>query len=163
MSLFKTPPFKRLHLAFLCASIALFACSSKEEVPEGQSEQELYEAASEQLDKDNSAQAIKNLQMLEARFPFGPYAEQAQLELIYAYYKNYDYSAVIEASERFIRLHPQHPNVDYAYYMRGLANFAEGRGLFERFSLSDMTERDPGAARQSFKRFLPAGEPLSEQ
>lgn len=137
----------------LISQLVLLACSSKEEIPEGQSEQVLYEAAAEQLENANYEQAIKNLQMLEARFPFGPYAEQAQLELIYAYYKNFNYAASIEASERFIRLHPQHPNVDYAYYMRGLANYSEGKGLFERFTPTDLTERDPGSARQSFNDF----------
>lgn len=140
-------------IALLIATLGLFACASKEEVPEAQSEQALYETAAQQLDSKSYEQAIKNLQMLEARYPFGPYAEQAQLELIYAYYKNYNNAAAIEAAERFVRLHPQHPNVDYAYYMRGLANYNEGKGLFERFTTTDLTERDPGAARQSFNDF----------
>ena len=140
-------------LLLITLTLGIVACASKEEIPEAQSEQMLYEAAAEQLDDNNFEQGIKNLQMLEARYPFGPYAEQAQLELIYAYYKNYNNSAAIEAAERFIRLHPQHPNVDYAYYMRGLANYNAGKGLFERFSRTDLTERDPGAARQSFNDF----------
>lgn len=148
------PPLYRLIIsALLILQMTLVACSSKEELPEGQTEQALYGAASDQLENKNYQQAIKNLQMLEARFPFGPYAEQAQLELIYAYYKNYNNGAAIESAERFIRLHPQHPNVDYAYYMRGLANYNEGKGLFERFTPTDLTERDPGAARQSFNDF----------
>ncbi len=140
-------------LLLITLTLGIVACASKEEIPEAQSEQMLYEAAAEQLDDNNFEQGIKNLQMLEARYPFGPYAEQAQLELIYAYYKKYNNSAAIEAAERFIRLHPQHPNVDYAYYMRGLANYNAGKGLFERFSRTDLTERDPGAARQSFNDF----------
>lgn len=145
---------RKLRSATLLATVlVLFACSSKEELPEDQSEEALYEAAAEQLDNNNQELAIRNLQMLEARYPFGPYAEQAQLELIYAYYKNYNNAAAIEAAERFIRLHPQHPNVDYAFYMRGLANYNEGKGMFERFSKTDLTERDPGAARQSFNDF----------
>ncbi len=139
--------------ALLTGQLILAACASKEEAPDAQNEQVLYGAATEQLESGNNEQAIKNLQMLEARFPFGPYAEQAQLELIYAYYKNFNFAASIEAAERFIRLHPQHPNVDYAYYMRGLANYSEGKGLFERFTPTDLTERDPGAARQSFNDF----------
>lgn len=152
------PKTRQLHpalrsIALLIGTLVLFSCASKEESLEEQSEQLLYEAAAEQLDDNNYEQAIKNLQMLEARYPFGPYAEQAQLELIYAYYNNYNNAAAIEAAERFIRLHPQHPNVDYAYYMRGLANYNEGKGLFERYSKTDLTERDPGAARQSFNDF----------
>jgi outer membrane protein assembly factor BamD len=139
--------------ALLAGSLFLFSCASKEEAPDDRSEQVLYEAAAEQLDTQSYARAISNLQMLEARFPFGPYAEQAQLELIFAYYKIYDNAASIETAERFVRLHPQHPNVDYAYYMRGLANYNEGKGIIERFSSTDLTERDPGAARQSFNDF----------
>jgi hypothetical protein len=73
--------------------------------------------------------AIKNLQFLEARYPFGPYAEQAQLELIYAHFRNYDHEEAVAAADRFVRLHPQHPNVDYAYYMKGLSSFTERPGL----------------------------------
>ena len=132
----------------------LAACSSKDKLPdEERSEQALYEAAAKQLNDSNYAQAIADLQSLEARYPFGPYAEQAQLELIYAYYRAFDFDASIETAERFIRLHPQHPNADYAYYMRGLANYQHGKGLFERFSTSDMSARDPGSARQSFNDF----------
>ena len=64
---------------------------------------------------------MRALQLLESRYPFGRYAEQAQLELIYAHYNNYEPEASIEAADRFVRLHPQHPNVDYAYYMKGLS------------------------------------------
>lgn len=141
-------------IIILLAVQALLACSSKDKLPdEERSEQALYEAAAKQLKGDNFAQAILDLQSLESRYPFGPYAEQAQLELIYAYYRAFDFEASIETAERFIRLHPQHPNVDYAYYMRGLANFQHGKGLFERFSTSDLSARDPGAARQSFNDF----------
>jgi outer membrane protein assembly factor BamD len=139
-------------VALLTCTLFLVSCASKEEV-EVQSEQVLYETAAKQLEQRNFEQAIKNLQMLEARFPFGPYAEQAQLELIYAYYNNFNHAGAIETAERFIRLHPQHPNVDYAYYMRGLANYTQGKGLFERFTSTDLTERDPGDARQSFNDF----------
>ncbi|MEH6550508.1 MAG: outer membrane protein assembly factor BamD [Pseudomonadales bacterium] len=144
----------------LLSAIALFAlllggCSSNEEAPleAGQSEKQLYKAAEERMQSSNFEQAVKNFQMLEAQFPFGPYAEQAQLELIYAYYRSFQYEASIEAANRFIRLHPQHPNVDYAYYLRGLANYNEGKGMFDRYVATDMTERDPGSARQSFNDF----------
>jgi outer membrane protein assembly factor BamD len=146
-------PIRFIHCVLLGTSLVLAACANKDKQPENQTEQGLYQAAAEQLDKDNYGQAVGHLQQLEARYPFGPYAEQAQLELIYAHYKSFNYSAVIEACERFIRLHPQHPNVDYAYYMRGLANFSQGRGMFDRFALTDVTQRDPGAARQSFNDF----------
>ena len=143
----------RKFAAFALLASLVIGCSSKDEDELAQTEKVLYEAAASQLESGNYVSAIKNLQMLEARFPFGPYAEQAQLELVYAYYKNFDNDAAIAAAERFIRLHPQHPNVDYAYYMRGLANYSAGKGLFDRFSPTDQTQRDPGSARQSFNDF----------
>jgi len=76
---------------------------------------------------------VKKLHLLDVRFPFGPYAEQAQLEIIYAHSLNFESEASIAAADRFIRLHPQHPNADYAYYIKGLANYGEGEGLLDRF------------------------------
>ncbi len=145
----------RARLLVILASLMLLAaCSSQEEQgPQYSTEKEFYEAAQRQLKSRQWEIAIDNLQALEANFPFGTYAEQAQLELIYAYYRNFEPEASSAAADRFIRLHPQHRNVDYAYYMKGLASFTEGSGLFERFLPTDLTMRDPGAARQSFAHF----------
>ncbi|MBP6382545.1 MAG: outer membrane protein assembly factor BamD [Pseudomonadales bacterium] len=138
-------------LATTLAGCSMF--SKEEDVPPDQGERALYDTARKNLDNSNFDLAIKNLQLLEARYPFGPYAEQAQLELIYAHYRNYDHEEAVAAAERFIRLHPQHQNVDYAYYMKGLSSFTESQGLLERFLPTDMTKRDPGPARQSFADF----------
>lgn len=146
--------FQSLFVVMLLVTIT--GCSwlkSEDDVPPDQGESQLYEAARRNLDNSNFALAIKNLQLLEARYPFGPYAEQAQLELIYAHYRNYGHEEAVAAADRFIRLHPQHPNVDYAYYMKGLSSFTEGQGLLERFLPTDATQRDPGPARQSFTDF----------
>lgn len=116
-------------------------------------EKMLYDNAQRQLRSSQWEASVQTLQALEENFPFGNYAEQAQLELIYAYYKNYDTEAAIAAADRFIRLHPQHRQVDYAFYMRGLATFTEGRGALESFLPTDMTQRDPGMARESFSHF----------
>jgi outer membrane protein assembly factor BamD len=97
--------------------------------------------------------AIKYFEKLEARFPFGRYAQQAQLEVAYAYFRQGEVASTIAACDRFIRLHPNHPNVDYAYYLKGLANFNEDLGLLGYVSLQDLTERDPKAARDSFDAF----------
>lgn len=145
------------RLAALVLILALAACASNEEQDDmakiRETERELYETAQRQLRTQQWDLAIDNLQRLEDNFPFGTYGEQAQLELIYAYYRNYEFEASIAAADRFIRLHPRHRNVDYAYYMRGLASFDEGRGLFERFMPTDMSQRDPGSARESFGYF----------
>ena len=141
-------------LGIIAASLLLGACSSNEpRQPQGLSEQDFYAAAQKQLRSSQWEFAIQNLQALEENFPFGAYAEQAQLELIYAYYKNFEHEAASAAADRFIRLHPQHRNVDYAYYMKGLASFTEGNSLFERFVPTDLTQRDPGLARESFAHF----------
>lgn len=124
-----------------------------EKIGENTTEKLLYDTAQRFLRSGQWDTAIQNLQLLEENFPFGNYAEQAQLELIYAYYKSYEVEASIAAADRFIRLHPQHRQVDYAYYMKGLATFTEGKGLFERFVPTDLTRRDPGPARESFAHF----------
>lgn len=139
-------------IALLAIAVILTACSSKDK-RDSMSEHDLYMEAQRYLKKDNYDLATKDLQLLESRYPFGPYAEQAQLELIYSQYRSSQGEAAIAAAERFIRLHPQHPNVDYAYYMKGLANYTEGTGLLERFLPTDMTQRDPGKALQSFEDF----------
>ena len=97
--------------------------------------------------------AIKYFEKLEARFPYGRYAQQAQLEVAYAYYRQSETASAIAACDRFIRLHPNHPNVDYAYYLKGLANFNEDLGLLGHVSMQDLTERDPKAALESFDAF----------
>lgn len=118
-----------------------------------ETERQFYESSQRSLRSSNYQDAIAKLQRLEARFPFGRYAEQAQLELIYAYYNSIQPESARSAADRFIRLHPQHPNVDYAYYLRGMASFDEDRNLLDRFLPLDPSKRDPGAARESFEYF----------
>ncbi|MCL6416173.1 outer membrane protein assembly factor BamD [Aestuariirhabdus sp. Z084] len=136
-------------------ALVLVACASddKVKIDEGYSESELYRKAQFALETTNYGEAIDHLRALESRFPFGSYAEQAQLELIYAYYKRIEPEAAKATADRFIRLHPQHPNVDYAYYMKGLASYTADVGLMERYVEIDMSKRDPGQARASFAEF----------
>ncbi|WP_293268442.1 outer membrane protein assembly factor BamD [Neptunomonas sp.] len=116
-------------------------------------EQQLYEESITALEEQNYQQAVEKLQMLEARYPFGRYSEQAQLELIYAYHKNYEPEASSAAADRFVRLHPSHENIDYAYYLKGLTAFEQDRTFFERYLPIDISRRDPGAALDSFESF----------
>ncbi len=142
------------HLLLIAILALTAACSSnKETVDENLSESQLYQQAQDDLNNKSYNSAVTKLKALESRYPFGRYAEQAQLELIYANYKNMEPEAARAAAERFIRLHPQHPNVDYAYYLKGLSSFDQDRGLLARFLPLDMTKRDPGAARDSFNEF----------
>lgn len=126
---------------------------SREQIDERLTETELYQLAQTDLSGENYSSAVAKLKALESRYPFGRFAEQAQLELIYAYHKNVEPEAARSAADRFIRLHPQHPNVDYAYYLKGLTSFEQDRGMLARFFPLDMTKRDPGAARDSFNDF----------
>ncbi|MFP4138769.1 MAG: outer membrane protein assembly factor BamD [Halomonas sp.] len=116
-------------------------------------ERELYEEARDSLDRGNYTAAISRLEALDTRFPFGDHAEQAQLELIYAYYEIDDWEAARAASNRFIRLHPSHPQADYALYMRGLAAWQAGRFSLERLKLVDISKRDLGASRDAYTDF----------
>jgi outer membrane protein assembly factor BamD len=116
-------------------------------------EQALYRSAQTSLRSGSYSDAITKLQKLEARFPFGRYAEQAQLELIYANFMSFQPEAARSSADRFIRLHPQHPNVDYAYYLKGLASFTQDQGLIDRIASADISTRDPTSARQSFVDF----------
>jgi len=145
-------PIKPLLL--LIALALLTACASdKSKDDDNISEAQLYQQAQSALDNNSYTLAAEKLKALESRYPFGHFAEQAQLELVYAYYKSGDSEASRSAAERFIRLHPQHPNVDYAWYLKGLTSFEQDRGILSRFLPLDATSRDPGAARDSFNEF----------
>lgn len=141
------------HLFVILLFIFVSACSSSEKVDENLTEVQLYQAAQKDLNSKNYSAAIAKLKALDSRYPFGRYTEQSQLELIYAYFKTSDAEATRDTANRFIRLNPDHPNVDYAYYMRGLAAFDQDQSFLARFIPLDMTTRDPGAARVSYNDF----------
>jgi len=119
----------------------------------GWSAQKLYSEAKLQMDDGGYEKAIKYFEALEARYPYGRYAQQAQLEVAYAYFKSSEPVSAVAACDRFIKLHPNHPNVDYAFYLKGLVNFNEDLGLLGTIANQDMSERDPKAARESFESF----------
>lgn len=145
--------------ALLLASSLLVGCASSGSTDEeedefaGIAERELYEEARSSLERRNFTAAITRLEALDTRFPFGKHAEQAQLELIYAYYESSDWEATRAAASRFIRLHPSHPQADYALYMRGLAAWQAGRFSLERLKLIDISRRDLGASRDAYTDF----------
>lgn len=116
-------------------------------------EQQIYRAAQKSLLASNFAAAIQHLEQLEARFPFGRYAEQAQLELIFARFMSHDLTSAQSAANRFIRLHPQHENVDYAHYINGLAAYKRNAGFLDRISSADRSRRDTSSAQEAFNIF----------
>ena len=113
----------------------------------------LYSAAKERLENKDYEKAIEYYEKLEARYPFGPHSQQAQLDIAYAYYRNDQAAAAVAAADRFIKLHPRHPNVDYAYYIKGLANYLKTGGFVSRIVSKDYSKRDTGAAQEAFRDF----------
>ena len=140
----------------LATALTLGGCGLLPEVKDetaGWSAQKLYAEAKDNLNSGNYEKAVKLFESLESRYPFGRFAQQAQLEVAYAYYKDNEPISAIAACDRFIKLHPNHPNVDYAYYLKGLANFNEDLGYFGDIVHQDLSERDPRAARDAFLAF----------
>ncbi|MBL0165596.1 MAG: outer membrane protein assembly factor BamD, partial [Propionivibrio sp.] len=140
-----------LFLATLFAGCGLLP-EQKDETA-GWSANKLYTEAKEALNDGAYDKSIKYFEKLESRYPYGRFAQQAQIDIAYAYWKSNEPASAVAACDRFIKLHPNHPNVDYVYYLRGLVNFNEDLGLLGLISQQDMTERDPKGARESFDAF----------
>ncbi|MBY0574516.1 MAG: outer membrane protein assembly factor BamD [Undibacterium sp.] len=115
--------------------------------------EKLYAEAKDELSSGSYERAVQLFEKLESRFPFGTYAQQAQLEIAYAHYKQGDQVQALASVDRFIKLHPNHANVDYMYYLRGLINFNDDMGFLSFVANQDITERDPKATRDSFDAF----------
>jgi len=141
--------------AVLFSLLILGACSMPEQIDETKdwSASQFYSMAKEALKDNDYEQAIKYYDGLQARFPFGPYATQAQLDTIYAHYKNGEPDSAIAAADHFIKLYPQNPYVDYAYYLKGLANYNRNTSILTQLIASDPSQRDATAALSSFNDF----------
>lgn len=147
---------RALLLSALLASVYLVGgCASLEDVDETAdwSADRFYSEAKRALATNNNERAIELFDKLQARYPFGRYAQQAQLELIYTYYRSGTPDQALAAADRFIRTHPRHPFVDYAYYMKGLTNFDRGVGVLERLFPRDPAKTDTRSALQAFNDF----------
>jgi outer membrane protein assembly factor BamD len=143
-------------LVATCALLGLSACSllpEKGDETKNWSASKLYDEARQQMDGAHYDDAIKLFEKLESNYPFGTYAAQAQMEIAYAHYKAQEPDEALAAVERFIKLHPNHPQVDYMYYLRGLINFNDQLGFLSFIYAQDPTERDPKATRESFAAF----------
>ena len=131
--------------------------TKKGENTEGWTVTQFYEAGKQDMEDADWKSAIAFFIALEARYPYGRYAQQAQLYVAYAHYKEEDQEAAIIAADRFIRLHPNHPNVDYAYYIKGLSSFNDEKGIagyvMKNWIEQNMSERDPKASNESFQSF----------
>ncbi|MCO4799277.1 MAG: outer membrane protein assembly factor BamD [Colwelliaceae bacterium] len=143
--------FKTIFLVLL---LTLVGCSSSDEievdkVPD-KSAQALFTDAREALDSGLYKRAIQILSAIDSRFPYGPISHQVQLDLIYGYYKSGDSAQGIALAERFLRLNPNHANIDYVYYMRALINVSTEENLFQDMAGIDRSDRDPSASRDAF-------------
>jgi len=115
--------------------------------------QKLYSEARDAMNGSNWALAKDYYTKLEARYPFGAYAQQAQIELAYVYFKDDDAAGAIQQLDRFLRAYPNHPNSDYALYLKGLATLNEREGFISSMIRQDISERDAQAARDAFDIF----------
>jgi len=147
-------PFTILILALILA-LGLTGCGPKEEIdPTADwSVEKLYLEARSELDDGNYLTAIEYYETLESRFPFGKHAMQAQIDVAYAYYKFDEPDSAITAIDRFIKLHPRHPSVDYAYYLKGLVNFERGGTILDAVSERDPSEFDKNLMLRAFNDF----------
>jgi len=147
---------RRFAVVALLLAIALAGgCANLDDPTKNWGPDQLYREAKDKVASGDYATAIKYFESLEARYPYGKYAEQAQIEIAYAYYKHEEPALAIAAADRFIRLHPTHPNVDYAYYLKGLVQFRLERSWIDWATGGgdDISDRDPKGARDAYNTF----------
>ena len=138
-------------IAFMLATVS--GCNKDKDAEDVRTASAMYDDAKKYLTSQNWNRAIYEYQRLTTRYPFGRYTEQAQLELAYAYHKGGNPEAALSTADRFIRTYPSHPNVDYAFYIRGLTNYEQRVGFMERMMPSRVRDRDQTEARESFRDF----------
>jgi outer membrane protein assembly factor BamD len=153
-SIFKGPA-RRLLALLAGLTILLSACSTTDQRDPtlGWNAEKLYAEAQEEMRSGRYAAAVKMLEKLEARYPFGRWAQQAQLSIAYAQYKENDRAMALASTDRFLKQFPTHPALDYIYYLRGLINFNEQQGWLASLGGQDLSERDLQAAREAFDAF----------
>ena len=146
-----------LNLLTLFVVIFLTGCASivddHDDETYGMTVVQLYQEAKKYLGSNDYGKAIQYYEKLESRFPYGTYAEHARIEMAYAYYKDEQPETAIISADRFIKLHPNHPNADYAYYLRGLASFDNSISFFDRIYDQEPSERDTKSVRKAFNYF----------
>ncbi|WP_089726654.1 outer membrane protein assembly factor BamD [Candidatus Thiosymbion oneisti] len=147
----------RIRSTLVCAlAFTLTACAwleSHKDPTRAWNVTKLYSEAAAELAAGNYPRAIEYYEKLGARYPFGRYAMQSQLDVAYAHYKAGEPEAAIAAADRFIKLYPQHPYVDYAYYLKGIVNYNRSVGFLDRYIPTDPSQRDPGSALDAFQDF----------
>ena len=143
-------------IILMLLTVLLSGCSmfKTEEIPEDATVEEIYAMAQEGMANGNWGVAVERLRQLEAKYPYGVYAEQAQLDTIYAYYRNSEPGLAIAAADRFIKLHPTHESVDYAYFLKGQASYEEDKSNWGVFlGKDDLSDRDPTLTLNALNTF----------
>ena len=146
-------------LLVVAVSAALSGCAATgtvdkdAQITQDWSVEKLYAEAQDELNSNNYTRAIKLYELLESRFPNGRFAQQAQLDTAYAYYKDDEREKSLAAIERFQRLHPRHPNMDYVLYLKGLVLFNEDQSVLNKLASQDWSDRDPKANREAYQAF----------
>ncbi len=146
------PWIRLFSISLMVAMLAISGCSREKQDDEPGAE-ELYAEAHRSLQNRNYLQAIERYRQLTTRYPFGRHAEQAQLDMAYAMYRANHPEHAINTLDRFIRTYPTHPNVDYAWYLKGLVHYEETMGFLRRLFPGQVVDRDQTSARQSFTDF----------
>ena len=139
--------------ALIISVLLVVGCSKEIDPTEGLTASEIYGVAKEHLEEENYTLAIEYFESLESRYPFGVYATQAQLDMAYAYYKYDEPESAIAAADRFIKLHPRHPAVDYAYYLKGLVNFGLPNSILDKLHTRELADYDRSRMLQSYADF----------
>jgi outer membrane protein assembly factor BamD len=144
-------------LVVVLAALTLSACSSVEddqrELVANQGAHALYKEAKKNMDVGNFSAAAQILSTIDSKFPFGPLSHQVQLDLIFSYYKTGDVAQTLATIDRFVRLNPNHADVEYAFYMRGVINMEQDSNLFQELFNVDRSDRDPSKSREAFEDF----------
>jgi len=149
----------KLSIKLTILSLFLFAVSGCSLLPDqidvtkDWSANRFYFEAHESMTSGDYEKAIEYFEKLQARFPYDKHSMQAQIEVIYTYYKWEEPESAIAAADRFIKQHPRHPKVDYVYYMRGLVHYNKGQTIFSKIAPTDPSARDPKAMREAFQYF----------
>ncbi|ASM78514.1 competence protein ComL [Vitreoscilla filiformis] len=137
----------------VCLLALLSACGSLPDDDLKGTAEELYADAKEQMASGNWAAAIRPLERIESRAGGSLLAQQAQLDMAYAQWKNGEKARALTILDRFVKFHPSSVGLDYALYLRGVINFNDDTGLFSKLSGQTMAERDQQASREAYQSF----------
>ncbi|MEM0912836.1 MAG: outer membrane protein assembly factor BamD [Pseudomonadota bacterium] len=148
---------KRFIALALISALGITACSSSEDAQRdlvaNQGANALYQQAKKNMEIGNFSAAAQTLSAIDAQYPFGELSDQVQLDLIYSYYKSGDNEQALATIDRFVRLNPNHSDVDYAMFMRGLTNMGREKNFLQSFFNIDRADRDPAATKEAFEDF----------